>query len=172
MATFHMISMVYRWTIFFGLLLQPLHGGDAQADPESSARPEGLPPTFRHIGNYHLNSKLRVERGEMDPVVISPLNYQVFSDGIDLRLYCRVSGEDNYTTYQIYRSDGIGVTRESGEIDLVAGVQALNTSAEMVRQISVTRNSITMVKMPPRSHRVIITRAIVMSDDDATSDNP
>ena len=167
-----MISMVYRWTIFFGLLLQPLHGGDAQADPESSARPEGLPPTFRHIGNYHLNSKLRVERGEMDPVVISPLNYQVFSDGIDLRLYCRVSGEDNYTTYQIYRSDGIGVTRESGEIDLVAGVQALNTSAEMVRQISVTRNSITMVKMPPRSHRVIITRAIVMSDDDATSDNP
>ncbi|NCF13429.1 MAG: hypothetical protein GWP68_08650, partial [Verrucomicrobiaceae bacterium] len=74
-------------------------------------------------------------------------------------------------TYQIYRSDGIGVTRKSGEIDLVAGVQALNTSAEMVRQISVTRNSITMVKMPPRSHRVIITRAIAMSDNDPSSDN-
>jgi hypothetical protein len=171
LATFHMTSTIYRCVIFFGLLLQPLHGGDARADNESGARPEGLPPTFRFIGSYHLNSKLRVERGEMDPVVISPLNYQVFSDGIDLRLYCRVAGEDNYTTYQIYRSDGIGVTRKSGEIDLVAGVQALNTSAEMIRQISVTRNSITMVKMPPRSHRVIITRAIAMNNDDLSSDN-
>lgn len=150
-----------------GVVIAPLHGNDAQ----SMNRPEGLPETFRHIGDYKLNSKLRVERGDVEPVVISPLNYYVYSDGIDLRLYCRVAGEDTYTTYQIYRSDGIGVSRASGEIDLVAGVQALNTSAEMVRQISITRNSFTMVKMPPRSHRVIITRAIALISHELSSDS-
>ena len=172
MGTFHMTSTVYRWVIFFGLLLQPLHGGDAQADSESEARPESLPPVFRHIGNYQLNPKFRVERGEGTPVVISPLYYQVFTDGIDLRLYYSVSGENHFTTYQIYRSDGIGVSRKSGEIDLIAGVQALNTSGEMIRQISITRNSFTMVKIPPRSHRVIITRAFAMSNVDALTDKP
>ena len=167
-----MASTVYRWVIFIGLLLQPLHGGDARADTQPSARPEGLPPTFRLIGSYQLNSMFRVERGEGSSVVISPLYYQVFTDGIDLRLYHAASGEDQFTTYQIYRSDGIGVTRKSGEIDLIAGVQALNTSGDMVRQISVTRNSFTMVKMPPRSHRVIVTRAFAMSNNDSLTDKP
>ena len=167
-----MTSMIYRWIIFIGLLLQPLHGGDDRADAESVARPDGLPPAFRLIGNYQLNSKFRVERGEGTPVVISPLYYQVFTDGIDLRLYYSVSGEDQFTTYQIYRSDGIGVAGKSGEIDWIAGVQALNTSGEMIRQISITRNSFTMVKMPPRSHRVIVTRAFAMSNNDSLTDKP
>lgn len=155
------------WIICMGLVIAPLHGNDARL----SSRPEGLPDTFRHIGDYQLKSKLRVERGDATPVLISPMRYQVYSDGIDLRLYCRAAGEDSYTTYQIYRSDGIGVYRSSGEIDLIAGVQALNTKAEMVRQISITRNSFTMVKMPPRSHRVIITRAIALNSHELSSDS-
>ena len=83
-----------------------------------------------------------------------------------------VCGEDQFTTYQIYRSDGIGVAGKSGEIDWIAGVQALNTSGEMIRQISITRNSFTMVKMPPRSHRVIVTRAFAMSNNDSLTDKP
>lgn len=157
----------YTWIVVMGFAILPLHGNDNRF----SNRPEGLPETFRHIGHYQLKSKLRVERGDVAPVVISPLNYEVYSDGIDLRLYCRVAGEDTYTTFQIYRSDGIGLSRSSGEIDLIAGVQALNTSAEMVRQISITRNSFTMVKMPPRSHRVIITRAIALNSHELSSDN-
>ncbi|MGB1874220.1 MAG: hypothetical protein ACPH5P_02190 [Akkermansiaceae bacterium] len=157
----------YTWIAVMGFAILPLHGDDGQ----STSRPEELPDTFRLIGHYQLKSKLRVERGDVIPVVISPLDYQVFSDGIDLRLYCRAAGEDTYTTFQIYRSDGIGVSRTSGEIDLIAGVQALNTSAEMVRQISITRNSFTMVKMPPRSHRVIVTRAIALSSAELPIDN-
>lgn len=128
-------------------------------------RPAKLPAGFRYIGHYKLNSKIRVENGDTMPVVISPLVYRVFSDGIDVRVYCFASGEDSYTTYEIYRSDGIGVARKSGEIDVVAGVQASCTKGDMVRQLSVTRNSLTMVKMPPRSHRVIVTRAIALKSD-------
>ena len=122
--------------------------------------PEKLPSGYRYIGTYKMVSKVKVEQGETMPVVISPLTYRIYSDGIEVRVYCRTAGEDSFTAYQIYRSDGVGVARASGEIDLIAGVQAMSTKGDMVRQISVTRSSMTMVKMPPRSHRVIITRAL------------
>ena len=93
------------------------------------------------------------------PVVISPLSYSVYSDGIDVRVYCIKAGDESFTSYQIYRSDGVGVTKASGELQVVAGVQGVCKDGDMVRQISVTRGSLTMVKMPPRSHRVLITRA-------------
>lgn len=136
-----------------------------------SSRPSKLPPGYRHIGVYKMNSKMVVERGSAMPVVISPLVYHVYSDGIDVRLYCRADGEDNFTSYSIYRSDGVGVVRPSGEINLVAGVQAMSTKGDMVRQISVTRASLTMVKTPPRSHRVIITRAVAMKEDKTEAAN-
>ncbi|MBT8043702.1 MAG: hypothetical protein KJO79_02025 [Verrucomicrobiae bacterium] len=125
-------------------------------------RPAGLSAGYRFIGHYKLNSKIRVEAGEAVPVVISPLTYRVFSDGIDVRVYCRSSGEDSFTNYEIYRSDGIGVARKTGEIDVVAGVQGYCTKGDMIRQVSVTRNSLTLVKMPPRSHRVVVTRAVAI----------
>lgn len=135
----------------------------------ASDHPDELPVGFRFIGNFELNSKIRVERGEATPVVIAPLTYRVYSDGMDVRIYCRVADEDNYSVYSIYRSDGIGVVRRSGEIDLVAGVQASSNKGGMIRQISVTRNSLTMVKMPPRSHRVIITRAMAVSHEEGNA---
>lgn len=131
-------------------------------------QPANLPAGYRFIGTYKLNSKIMVERGDAMPVVISPLIYRVFSDGIDVRVYCKAAGEESFTSYGIYRSDGVGVARKSGEIDVVAGVQAYSTQGEMVRQISVTRSSLTMVKMPPRSHRVLITRATAIKNQPAT----
>ena len=86
-------------------------------------KPDKLPAGYRYIGTYKMASKITVERGESMPVVITPLIYRVYSDGIDVRVYCRSAGEDSFTSYQIYRSDGIGVTRTTGEIDLIAGVQ-------------------------------------------------
>lgn len=124
--------------------------------------PGNLPSGFRLIGAYKLNSKMKVENSQAMPVVISPITYRVYSDGIDVRVYCRTAGEDSFTSYQIYRSDGVGVSKSSGEIQVVAGVQAMCKKGEMLRQISVTRNSLTMVKMPPRSHRVLVTRAIAI----------
>ena len=135
-------------------------------------QPDNLPKGYRYIGEYELKSKVRVENGVSQAVVISPLVYRVFSDGIDVRIYCKTAGEDSYTTYDIYRSDGVALAKSNGEIELVAGVQAYSTKGKMLRQISVTRNSLTMVKTPPRSHRVIITRAmaIAVSNQSSTAD--
>jgi len=122
--------------------------------------PKNLPAGFRLIGNYQLKSKIKVENGKSMPVVISPLAYRVYSDGIDVRVYCQSSGEESYTSYQIYRSDGVGIAKSSGEIQVVAGVQGKCLKGEMLRQVSLTRNALTMVRMPPRSDRVEVTRAL------------
>lgn len=164
---FNMKSICYYWMVFV-MLLSPIYGDDVS----SGDRPVGLSPTFRLIGNYQLNSKIRVERGKTTPVVISPMKYKVYSDGIEVRLYYQISGEYDFITYQIYRSDGIGVSRESGEIDLVAGVQALNQSSGLIRQLSITGKSFTMVNVPPRSHRVIITRAFALKSSPSTANDP
>lgn len=131
-------------------------------------RPARLPEGFRFIGHYKLTSKIRVENGDTMPVVILPLVYRVYSDGIDVRVYCLTAGEESFTNYEIYRSDGVGVARKSGEFDVVAGVQAYCTKGGMIRQLSVTRNSLTMVKMPQRSHRVLVTRATAVKNAPTT----
>ncbi|NWK54868.1 hypothetical protein HW115_04560 [Verrucomicrobiaceae bacterium N1E253] len=142
---------------FFSVLMVIASGAGALWAQDT---PPNLPAGFRLIGHYQLKSKIKVENGEAMPVVISPLKYRVYSDGIDVRVYCRTAGEESYTSYQIYRSDGIGVAKPSGELQVIAGVQGICKKGEMMRQISVTRTSLTMVKMPPRSHRVLVTRAI------------
>lgn len=131
--------------------------------------PGNLPAGFRPIGNYQLKSKVKVENGVSTSVVISPLRYRVYSDGIDVRVYCSSSGEDHFTSYRIYRSDGIGVAKRSGGIEVVAGVQAVCEEGNMTRQLSVTRNSLTMVKMPPRSNRVLVTRAVSITESQSAS---
>ncbi|MGB2402178.1 MAG: hypothetical protein ACPIA7_02075 [Akkermansiaceae bacterium] len=154
------MNSIFYFYVFFTILAGSLYGDNANAND----RPDSLPSTFRLIGNYQLNSKIRVERGEATPLVISPLRYQIYSDGIEVRLYYPSSDDFDCITFQIYRSDGIGITRKSGEINFVAGVQALNQRAGLIRQLSITNNSFTMVNVPPRSHRVLITRAFALED--------
>lgn len=120
-----------------------------------NATPEG----FRLIGSYETTSNMRVEDGGALKVLMSPVKYEAYSDGIDVRVYIKGLDDNAYTSYEIYSSDGVGVTNPSGGIDYVAGVQARSLKADMIRQISLTRDNLVMVKMPSRSHRVIITHA-------------
>lgn len=154
------MNLFSKTTAFLALSAALALGAGAQND-----KPEKLPEGYRYIGTYRLVSKVRVEKAESMPVVISPLVYRVYSDGMDVRVYCRSAGEDSFTTYRIYRSDGVGDARGPGEINVIAGVQALCTTGGMTRQLSVTRASMTMVKMPPRSHRVVITRAVALKSE-------
>lgn len=118
-----------------------------------------VPVGFKLIGQYKTKSKVQVENGVSLALLISPLVYSVYSDGVDVRIYCEGVDEEHYASYQIYSSEGIGLAGEQGETDYVAGVQAHSLQGDMVRQISLTRYNLVMVKMPSRSHRVMITHA-------------
>lgn len=129
--------------------------------PEQSndTKPKNLPSEFTHIGEYVATLETRVENGVSNPVVLSPLIYHVYTDGIDIRLYCLSVDDESFSSYRIYRSDGIGLTDADGEVSYIAGVQASSMLGDVCRQISVTRESLVMVKIPPRSNRVTIISA-------------
>jgi len=123
-----------------------------------TASPIEVPSSFKLIGAFKLTSSVKIENGELLELVISPLNYEVYSDGLDVRVYCITEGSSSYTNYSIYRSDGISIAKNN-EISFEAGVQAYSTQGDMVRQISLTRKRLTMIKIPPQSSRIIVTKA-------------
>lgn len=125
--------------------------------------PFNLPKSYRYIGGYSLDTKTQVEQGQAMPVVIAPMVFRVYSDGIVVRVYCDSAGDESFTAYKIYRSDGVGSIQAGGELDIEAGVQAICKTGDMLRQISITRSSMTMVKMPPRSYRVVVTHTIALT---------
>lgn len=137
-------------TIFVSLMLSV-----AFAQEEVS----GLPAGFKLIGKYKTSSKLKVENGKSLPILTSPLVYRAYSDGLDVRIYCEGVDDTHFAVYQIYNSEGVGSTTEKGETDYIAGIQASSSLGDVLRQISLTRNRLVMVKMPTRSHRVIVTNA-------------
>lgn len=130
-----------------------------------------IPERFKLIGEYEMVSKVKVENGLSLQLMTSPLVYQVYSDGIDVRVYNKGGEERSYKSYHIYSSDGIGVLSESSEIEYVAGVQAIFIQGDMVRQMSLTRDNLVMVKTPPRSNRVLITYARVISEKNDKIEN-
>ena len=125
-----------------------------------AASPIEVPSSFKLIGGFKLTSSVKIENGEVLELVISPLDYEVYSDGLDVRVYCITEGgsSSSYTNYSIYRSDGIS-SAKNNEIIFEAGVQAYSTQGDMIRQISLTRKRLTMIKIPPQSSRIIVTRA-------------
>ena len=117
---------------------------------------------FTYVGDYKLESSTKIEGQELIQLMISPLIYKVYTNGLDIRVYVANGDKDSYIAYTIYNADSIGEMNSEGGIDFFAGVQAYSTQGEMIRQLSVTRSSLTMVKIPPRSHRVLVTKATLI----------
>lgn len=147
----HFFNIVNRLVILM-MSCVLLHADEAN-------RPGDLHASYQFIGEYETYAETRLERGQVISSLVATLIFRVYSDGVDVRVYCVGLDDENFTAYQIYQSNGIGVSHSPGEIDYIAGVQASCTQGEMLRQISLTRESLVMVKMPTRSERVIVTNA-------------
>ncbi|MGJ8661053.1 MAG: hypothetical protein ACSHXL_03370, partial [Bacteroidota bacterium] len=98
---------------------------------DESTRPGNLTDDYRYIGEYQTYAETRVENAQAMSSLLSPIIFRVYSDGVDVRVYCVGLDDESFTTYQIYQSNGIGVSHSPGEIDYIAGVQASCTQGEM-----------------------------------------
>lgn len=114
---------------------------------------------FRHIGDFILDSRLKITGDQVSPVLIKPILLSVFTDGLSVR----VSAEGDPETaseFTIYRSDGIGrQTSHGGALEVVPGVQATSEKAGVFRQLRLTRDTLTITSFPGVSDQTIITRA-------------
>lgn len=122
---------------------------------------EALAAEFRHIGDFMIRSRVKISQGEMIPTTIKPLRLSAFTDGISVRISTE-GVADQASEYQIYRSDGIGRQRTpGGALDVVPGVQALSQKGGVMRQLRLTKDTLTITTFPGVSNQTIITYAVV-----------
>lgn len=116
-----------------------------------------VPVEFRLIGTYTLAKRIKVRNGEGFPVAINPVDYRLYTDGITVR--CYAGGGDAFTAFEIYRRDGITVSRPGGLVETVPGIQAKTFVGDVLRQMALSEERLTLTKFPALSDIVEITYA-------------
>lgn len=122
----------------------------------SVARADG----FRHVGDFLLQSHFKLTGSKVMPIPMKPIAFRVFTDGVRIRVFAE-GDEESHTTFEIYRSDGIGRQRQgSGALEVVPGLQATCTTGGVMRHLRLTREAMTLTTFPGVSDQTIVSHAI------------
>ena len=115
---------------------------------------------FRPVGHFLLQSRFKLTGDMMTPVPTKPIAFQVFTDGVKIRV--SAEGEDEaYTTFEIYRSDGIGRQRPGdGALEIIPGVQAMSRADGVLRHLRLSGESLTITTFPGVSDQTIVSHAV------------
>jgi hypothetical protein len=115
---------------------------------------------FRHFGNFLLKSHFKVTGDRITPIPMKPIVFRVATDGMRLRI--TAEGDDEaHTSFEIYRSDGIGRQRAgTADLDVIPGVQAMSTGGGVLRHVRLTRETLTITTFPGLSDQTIVSHAV------------
>lgn len=119
---------------------------------------------FDPVGEFVIRSQTKITgTGKAVHVPIKPLKLSVSTDGVTIRLS---SGNqtDAWSSFTIYRSDGIG--RQSvpgGPLEVVPGVQATSDHGGVHKHLRLTRDSLTLTVFPGVSDQTVVTHAVLAS---------
>jgi hypothetical protein len=115
---------------------------------------------FRHVGDYLLDARYKLTGERVTAVPMKALALHVFTDGVRIRI--SAEGDDAaHTTYEIYRSDGIGRQRGgAGALEVIPGLQATCTIGGTLRHLRLTREELTITTFPGVSDQTIVSHAV------------
>ncbi len=124
---------------------------------------------FRHVGDFILQSHFKVTDDKVTPIPIKAMVFRVHTDGMVIRV--SAGGEDAVSTFEIYRSDGIGRQRsEGGALEVIPGVQATSRNNNVLRHLRMTAESLTITTFPGVSDQTIISHAVAVEPIDPPDD--
>ncbi len=115
---------------------------------------------FSPMGDYVIHRQVKVTgAGKVVEIPMKPLPLRVETDGVTVRM--ATSGEnENWSTFTIYRSDGIGrQTTAGGPLEVVPGVQATSDTGGVHKHLRLTRDTLTLTVFPGVSDQTVITHA-------------
>lgn len=115
---------------------------------------------FRHVGDFLLKSHFKITGERTTPIPMKPIAFRVFTDGV--RIKVSAEGDDeSHTTFEIYRSDGIGRQRvEGGALEVIPGLQATSHTGGVLRHLRLSRESMTLTTFPAVSDQTIVIYAV------------
>lgn len=136
--------------IIRGLILA---AGFAMASAASAA-------DFKHVGDFLLQSHFKLTGAKVTPIPMKPIAFRVYTDGT--RIKVAAEGDDeSHTTFEIYRSDGIGRQRnDGGAIEVIPGLQATSHTGGVLRHLRISSDSMTITTFPGVSDQTIVSHAV------------
>jgi hypothetical protein len=127
---------------------------------------------FRHVGDYLLKSRTKLTADRANPIEIKPLLLRVYTDGVEVRVTAD-KDEDARSTFEIYRSDGIGRQRSTGgALEVIPGVQAFSKNGGVFRHLRLTRESLTITTFPGVSDQTVVSHAVAVESTPAPPAKP
>jgi hypothetical protein len=115
---------------------------------------------FRHAGDFLLKSHFKITGDRATPIPMKPIAFRVFTDGVRIKVSAE-GDEDSHTTFEIYRSDGIGRQRvEGGALEVIPGLQATSHTGGVLRHLRLSRESMTLTTFPAVSDQTIVIYAV------------
>lgn len=126
---------------------------------------------FRHVGDFLLQSHFKVTGSGVTPIPMKPIAFKVYTDGITIRINLMEDEKEAYTSFDIYRSDGISRQRsESGALEVIPGIQASSNSGGTLRHLRLTQESFTLTTFPGVSDQTIVSYAVAATSKDPESE--
>lgn len=124
---------------------------------------------YKHVGDFLLQSHFKLTGQRVTPIPMKPIAFRVFTDGIRIRV--TVEGEDeSHTTFEIYRSDGIGRQRKgSGALEVIPGLQATSNIGGLLRHLRLSKESLTITTFPGVSDQTVVSYAVAAEPKLATA---
>lgn len=115
---------------------------------------------FTHVGDFLLQAHFKLTGDKLTPIPMKPIAFRVYTDGV--RIKVTAEGDDeSHTTFEIYRSDGIGRQRSGrGALEVIPGLQATSNSGGVLRHLRLSRESMTITTFPGVSDQTIVSHAV------------
>ncbi len=116
---------------------------------------------FKHVGDFLLQAHFKLTGQQVTPVPMKPIAFSVFTDGVHIRVTAE-GDEDAHTTFDIYRSDGIGHQRQggAGALEVIPGLQAISNVGGTFRHLRLSRESMTITTFPGVSDQTIVSYSV------------
>lgn len=117
---------------------------------------------FESFGDYTVRQQTKITgAGKVLQVPIRAFKISVATDGVTVRLAS--SGQpDAWSSFTIYRSDGIGrQLTPGGPLEVVPGIQATSDHGGVHKHLRLTRDTLTLTVFPGVSDQTLVTHAII-----------
>lgn len=115
---------------------------------------------FRHVGDYLLQTHFKLTGGKITHIPVKPIAFRVYTDGVKIKVMAE-GDDESHTTFEIYRSDGIGRQRSGGgALEVIPGLQATSRTGGVLRHLRLSGESMTITTFPGVSDQTIVSYAV------------
>lgn len=126
---------------------------------------------FRHIGNFLMQSHFKVTGTGATPIPMKPVAFKVYTDGVTVRINLMEDEKEAFTSFTIYRSDGISRQRsDSGAIEVIPGIQASSNIDGTLRHLRLTKESFTITTFLGVSDQTTVSYAVAATSKETESE--